>query len=90
MITDRDWDNLKNRVVEVAPDERKLKNKLRLLERQLKTKGYQKSTNRNIYYAYMDAGLKPFPSACEATSARHAEVRANIKKIKLTLDLQND
>tara|TARA_R110000851_G_scaffold122378_1_gene251738 strand:+ start:315 stop:584 length:270 start_codon:yes stop_codon:yes gene_type:complete len=85
MITPRDWQRLTDKAPEIAKTRAQLNRDLWNLERKLKNKGYQKSTAKKKFYALMETGLVPYDTAKEATAARRAEVRKNIKKVKLIL-----
>ena len=85
LITTRDWLKLTDKLPAIAETKAELEKKLRDYERRLKSKGYQKSANKHKFYATMDDGLVPFNTAKQATAARHAEVKKNIRRIKRNL-----
>jgi hypothetical protein len=85
MITAKDWDKLKGSPKSEEITKHQLQLNLNNLHRKLKYKGHQKSANRDIYYARMNDGLVPYDNAEAAQAARHAEIKADIKSIELTL-----
>lgn len=90
ILLKRDLQKLKGEIPKTEKHRDELESELRTLNRKLKTKGYQKSTKKKGYYAYMDAGFKRFDTAEEATNARHTKVRISIERIEseiLKLDL---
>ena len=90
ILMKRDIQKLKGEMPKTEKHRGELENELRILKRKLKTKGYQKSTGKKGYYAFMNAGFKKFDTAEEATNARHTEVRVDIERVTneiLKLDL---
>ena len=86
IITARDWDKLKGSVKPKGRTRDQLRLDLSNLHRKLKGKGYQKSTNKNKYYARMNDGLVPYDTPEEATAARRAEVLTDIERVQGLLE----
>jgi hypothetical protein len=86
IITSKDWDKLRGSVKPVERTRSQLRLDLSNLNRKLKGKGYQKSTNKNKYYARMNDGLVPHDTPEEATAARRAEVLTDIERVQILLE----